>query len=50
MKAAKTLRVENPHVDSAKKYVARPEEDMKRIEEIVKKAMGYSAERRIKSR
>ena len=31
--------------DTAKKYLARPEEDMKRIEEIVKKAMGYSAER-----
>jgi flagellar M-ring protein FliF len=31
--------------DAAKRYVARPEEDMKRIEEIVKKAMGYSAER-----
>jgi flagellar M-ring protein FliF len=31
--------------DAAKKYVARPEEEMKRIEEIVKKAMGYSAER-----
>ncbi len=31
--------------DTAKKYTARPEEDMKRIEEIVKKAMGYSAER-----
>ena len=31
--------------DAAKKYVARSEEDMKRIEEIVKKAMGYSAER-----
>jgi flagellar M-ring protein FliF len=31
--------------DTVKKYVARPEEDMKRIEEIVKKAMGYSAER-----
>jgi flagellar M-ring protein FliF len=30
---------------TAKKYLARPEEDMKRIEEIVKKAMGYSAER-----
>ncbi len=29
----------------AKKYVARSEEDMKRIEEIVKKAMGYSADR-----
>ena len=32
--------------DQPKKYVARPEEDMKRIEEIVKKAMGYSAERK----
>ena len=31
--------------DAAKKYVARSEEDMKRIEEIVKKAMGYSSER-----
>jgi flagellar M-ring protein FliF len=31
--------------DTAKKYMPRPEEDMKRIEEIVKKAMGYSAER-----
>jgi len=31
--------------DQTKKYVARPEEDMKRIEEIVKKAMGYSAAR-----
>ena len=31
--------------DTAKKYMARPEDDMKRIEEIVKKAMGYSAER-----
>ncbi len=31
--------------DAAKTYVARSEEDMKRIEEIVKKAMGYSAER-----
>jgi flagellar M-ring protein FliF len=34
-----------PSADQAKKYVARSEEDMKRIEEIVKKAMGYSAER-----
>ncbi|TKB66600.1 MAG: flagellar M-ring protein FliF [Nitrospira sp.] len=31
--------------DATKKYVARSEEDMKRIEEIVKKAMGYSLER-----
>ena len=30
---------------SARKYVPRSDEDMKRIEEIVKKAMGYSAER-----
>lgn len=31
--------------DQPKKYVARSEEEMKRIEDIVKKAMGYSAER-----
>jgi flagellar M-ring protein FliF len=31
--------------ESGKKYVPRSEADMKRIEEIVKKAMGYSAER-----
>jgi flagellar M-ring protein FliF len=31
--------------DPPKKYVARSEEDMKRIEDIVKKAMGYSTER-----
>jgi flagellar M-ring protein FliF len=31
---------------AAKKYVARSEDDLKRIEEIVKKAMGYSAERK----
>jgi flagellar M-ring protein FliF len=30
---------------SAKKYTPRSEEDIKRIEEIVKKAMGFSAER-----
>lgn len=42
---AKTAEGGKPALDSAKKYVARPEEDMKRIEEIVKKAMGYSAER-----
>jgi flagellar M-ring protein FliF len=36
---------ETSQSDVAKKYLARPEEDMKRIEEIVKKAMGYSAER-----
>lgn len=34
-----------PAADQTKKYAARSEEDMKRIEEIVKKAMGYSAER-----
>ena len=32
-------------VDQPKKYVARSEEEMKRIEDIVKKAMGYSTER-----
>jgi flagellar M-ring protein FliF len=31
--------------ESTRKYVPRSAEDMKRIEEIVKKAMGYSAER-----
>ena len=31
--------------DAPKKYVPRTEEEMKRFEEIVKKAMGYSAER-----
>ena len=36
---------EKPLSGAAKKYVTRSEEDMKRIEEIVKKAMGYSADR-----
>ncbi len=31
--------------EPARKYVPRPEAEMKQIEEIVKKAMGYSAER-----
>ncbi|HEX2055452.1 MAG TPA: flagellar basal-body MS-ring/collar protein FliF [Nitrospiraceae bacterium] len=31
--------------EAAKKYIPRSEEEMKRIEEIVKKAMGYSADR-----
>jgi flagellar M-ring protein FliF len=31
--------------ESPKKYIPRAEEEMKRIEEIVKKAMGYSSER-----
>ncbi len=31
--------------EAARKYIPRSEEDMKRIEEIVKKAMGYSTER-----
>ena len=35
----------NAGADGAKQYVPRSEEDMKRIEDIVKKAMGYSAER-----
>ncbi|NOS80207.1 MAG: flagellar M-ring protein FliF [Nitrospira sp.] len=43
--AAKASADGKPAVDQVKKYVARSEEDMKRIEEIVKKAMGYSAER-----
>ncbi|HXC68207.1 MAG TPA: flagellar basal-body MS-ring/collar protein FliF [Nitrospiraceae bacterium] len=42
---AKASEDGKPVSDAAKKYIARPEEDMKRIEEIVKKAMGYSAER-----
>jgi flagellar M-ring protein FliF len=42
---AKASEGEKSSSDTAKKYVARPEEEMKRIEEIVKKAMGYSAER-----
>lgn len=36
---------EKAAAESARKYTPRSEEDMKRIEEIVKKAMGYSAER-----
>ncbi len=32
-------------VDAVRKYVPRPEAEMKQIEEIVKKAMGYSSER-----
>jgi flagellar M-ring protein FliF len=32
-------------VESVKKYIPRTEEEMKRIEEIVKKAMGYSSDR-----
>ncbi|HKN88162.1 MAG TPA: flagellar M-ring protein FliF C-terminal domain-containing protein, partial [Nitrospiraceae bacterium] len=31
--------------DAVRKYVPRPEAEMKQIEEIVKKAMGYSSER-----
>ena len=36
--------------DQPKKYVARSEEEMKRIEDIVKKAMGYHPNGRIKSK
>jgi flagellar M-ring protein FliF len=43
--AAKASADGKPVVDQVKKYVARSEEEMKRIEEIVKKAMGYSVER-----
>ena len=42
---SKAAEGEKPSSGAAKKYAARSEEDMKRIEEIVKKAMGYSAER-----
>lgn len=36
---------EKPAGEAVKKYIPRSEEDLKRIEDIVKKAMGYSAER-----
>ena len=36
---------EGSPVDAVRKYVPRPEAEMKQIEEIVKKAMGYSSER-----
>ena len=42
----KATEGEKSSSSAAKKYVARSEDDMKRIEEIVKKAMGYSAERK----
>ena len=42
----KAIEGEKSSSSAAKKYVARSEDDMKRIEEIVKKAMGYSAERK----
>ena len=41
----KAIEGEKSSSSAAKKYVARSEDDMKRIEEIVKKAMGYSADR-----
>jgi len=36
---------EGSAADAVRKYVPRPEAEMKQIEEIVKKAMGYSADR-----
>ncbi len=36
---------DKPAGEVVKKYIPRSEEDLKRIEDIVKKAMGYSAER-----
>lgn len=39
------IKSEEAGAESTKKYVPRSDEDMKRIEDIVKKAMGYSAER-----
>jgi flagellar M-ring protein FliF len=36
---------EGSAADAVRKYVPRPETEMKQIEEIVKKAMGYSADR-----
>ena len=43
--AAKASEGEKPVAEAAKKYVPRTDEEMKRIEEIVKKAMGYSTDR-----
>jgi flagellar M-ring protein FliF len=43
--AAKAPEGEKPVAEAAKKYVPRTDEEMKRIEEIVKKAMGYSTDR-----
>lgn len=43
--APKAGEGEQPAADALRKYLPRSEEDMKRIEEIVKKAMGYSADR-----
>ena len=44
-KVAEGETAEKPAGDVVKKYIPRSEEDMKRIEDIVKKAMGYSSER-----
>jgi flagellar M-ring protein FliF len=43
--AAKAAEGEKPVAEAPKKYVPRTDEEMKRIEEIVKKAMGYSTDR-----
>lgn len=44
-KAGEGDKADKAAAEPARKYTPRSEEDMKRIEEIVKKAMGYSAER-----
>lgn len=44
-KAAEGEAVDKTAADGVKKYIPRSEEDLKRIEDIVKKAMGYSSER-----
>jgi len=43
--AAKAAEGEKPVAEAPKKYIPRTDEEMKRIEEIVKKAMGYSTDR-----
>lgn len=44
-KAGEGEPADKPTGDVIKKYIPRSEEDLKRIEDIVKKAMGYSTER-----
>lgn len=44
-KAGEGASAENVDAGSVRKYVPRSEEELKRIEDIVKKAMGFSAER-----
>jgi flagellar M-ring protein FliF len=44
-KAGEGLTGDKTTAESGRKYVPRSEDDLKRIEEIVKKAMGFSADR-----